>query len=77
MYTTKGFEINQPIVIKKDGHPFSAIEICENGLILWKYENGTYKFHQGMNFSVYKSKIILIADLVKQIMLADKYCTLY
>lgn len=75
--TAKGVEITQPTIIRKNGKPFIAIETCKYGFQLWKYENGEYKFHQGMNFEFYKNKTILIADLVKHIMSTDKYCTLY
>ena len=75
--TIKGVEIIRPTVIRKNERPFIAIEVCEDQFRLWKYENETYKSYQRMDFRFYKNKTILIADLVKQIMSADKYCTLY
>lgn len=73
----RGIEMVQPTIIKKNGHSFIAIETYEDKFVLWECENGEYKFRQDMNFRFYKNKTVLIADLVKQIMSADKYCTLY
>lgn len=75
--TADGNTIVRPTIIKKNNEPLVLIETHKDEFVIWKRENGKYNIHCRMDFRFYKNKTILIADLVKQIMSTDKYCTLY
>lgn len=73
--TAKGLRIKEPVVVLKSGKDFAVVEVLEDGSIVIWDEN--YELHTIRDSRHYKNKMIMVCDLVRNIMMMDKYCTLY
>ena len=66
-------EIIQPTIIEKDKKPLVAVETSKHEIWLWRYKNSTFDLYVRIAFEDFENKTTLIAMLVKQIMLIDRY----
>lgn len=70
-----GFTVLNPIQVKKENELWITIEVLEDGsLVMWDENWGMFRF---MDVTAYRNKLTMLCDLTKNIMVKDKYCTMY
>lgn len=73
--TQKEFRIKEPTVILKDDKYFAIVEVIEDGSIfIW---DSNYDLYTLLNVNAFKNKMSMLCYLTKNIMMMDKYNTMF